>query len=97
MKKTNLLFSLYFCQGLAGGFLAVALPVMIRESGGSFTLVGFSALLSLPWLLSRTLRVEMSVSPYLRSPCLRAAVRLARRNSRFVSACTYLAPLPLRP
>lgn len=51
MKKTNLLFSLYFCQGLPGGFLAVALPVMIRESGGSFTLVGFSTLLSLPWLL----------------------------------------------
>ncbi|MDH3671590.1 MAG: MFS transporter [Gammaproteobacteria bacterium] len=51
MKKTNLLLSLYFCQGLPGGFLAVALPVMIRESGGSFTLVGFSALLSLPWLL----------------------------------------------
>ena len=38
MKKTNLLFSLYFCQGLPGGFLAVALPVMIRE-GGSIPIV----------------------------------------------------------
>ena len=51
MKKINLLLSLYFCQGLLGGFLAAALPILIRESGGSFTLVGFSARLSLPRLL----------------------------------------------
>lgn len=51
MKKTSLLFGLYFCQGLPGGFLAVALPVMIRQSGAGYTLVGFSTLLSIPWLI----------------------------------------------
>lgn len=41
MKKANLLLSLYFGQGLPGGFLAVALPAMIRENDGSFTLLSF--------------------------------------------------------
>ncbi|MBN2498716.1 MAG: MFS transporter [Deltaproteobacteria bacterium] len=49
--KISLLFALYFCQGLPGGFLAVALPVLLRAQGMSLTTVGFSAFLSAPWVL----------------------------------------------
>ena len=50
-RKIILLFSLYFCQGLPGGFLAIALPVLLREQGHSLKTIGFAGLLSLPWLL----------------------------------------------
>ncbi|MFC1850786.1 MFS transporter [candidate division CSSED10-310 bacterium] len=49
--KVTLLFSLYFCQGLPGGFLAVVLPVIFREQGISLTAIGFTSLLSAPWVL----------------------------------------------
>lgn len=42
---------LYFCQGLPGGFLAVALPVILLDRGVSMTEVGFASALSLPWTL----------------------------------------------
>lgn len=42
---------LYFCQGLPGGFLAVALPVILLDQGVSLTQVGFVSALSLPWTL----------------------------------------------
>jgi predicted MFS family arabinose efflux permease len=42
---------LYFCQGLPGGFLAVALPVILLDQGVSLTGVGFVSVLSLPWML----------------------------------------------
>jgi len=51
VRKGALLLALYFCQGLPGGFLAVALPVMMREQGASFTIVGFAAWLNLPWVI----------------------------------------------
>ena len=54
MRKLGLLFSLYFCQGLPGGFLAVALPVMLYEQGASFGLIGSLVFLNLPWFLKFT-------------------------------------------
>lgn len=50
-KKMSLLFALYFCQGLPGGFLSDALPVILRKQGLSLTMIGFTAFLSLPWIL----------------------------------------------
>ena len=47
----SLLGSLYFVQGLPFGFQANALPLFLRQAGLSLTAVGFSGLLSLPWLL----------------------------------------------
>jgi PAT family beta-lactamase induction signal transducer AmpG len=46
-----LLWGLYFVQGLPFGFQATAIPVILRERGASLTVVGFSAVLALPWLL----------------------------------------------
>ncbi|MCH9682624.1 MAG: MFS transporter [Deltaproteobacteria bacterium] len=46
-----LLFALYFCQGLPGGFLSKALPAILRAEGLSLTEVGFVGALSLPWML----------------------------------------------
>lgn len=45
------MFTLYFCQGLPGGFLAVVLPVVLRERGMSLTTIGLASFLSLPWVL----------------------------------------------
>jgi len=50
-RAWGLLTLLYFCQGLPGGFLAVALPVILLEQGVSLTGVGFVSALSLPWTL----------------------------------------------
>ncbi|MCX4245425.1 MFS transporter [Paraliomyxa miuraensis] len=50
-RTLPLLFALYFCQGLPGGFLAKALPAILRQEGLSLTAVGFAGLLSLPWTL----------------------------------------------
>ncbi len=50
-RKLGLLTLLYFCQGLPGGFLAVALPVILLRSGADLKTVGFAGLLSLPWML----------------------------------------------
>ncbi len=50
-RRLGLLSLLYFCQGLPGGFLAVALPVILLEQGVSLTEVGFVSALSLPWML----------------------------------------------
>lgn len=46
-----LLFSLYLSQGLPFGYQATALPVYLRESGTSLTLIGFSTILAAPWFL----------------------------------------------
>ncbi len=51
VRRIGLLFSLYFCQGLPGGFLAVVLPVILRERGASLTTIGLASFLSLPWTL----------------------------------------------
>ncbi len=45
------IFLLYVCQGLPGGFLAVVLPVLLRERGQDLATVGAVSVLSLPWLL----------------------------------------------
>lgn len=50
-RRLGLLTLLYFCQGLPGGFLAVALPVILLRSGADLKTVGFAGLLSLPWML----------------------------------------------
>jgi MFS transporter, PAT family, beta-lactamase induction signal transducer AmpG len=50
-RALPLLFVLYFCQGLPGGFLARALPAILRQEGLSLTAVGFAGTLSLPWVL----------------------------------------------
>ncbi|HET6584444.1 MAG TPA: MFS transporter [Nannocystaceae bacterium] len=49
--RLTLLTLLYFCQGLPGGFLAVALPVILRERGLSMAEIGLASLVSLPWVL----------------------------------------------
>jgi MFS family permease len=48
-RRYALLFVLYFCQGLPGGFLAVVLPVVLREQGLDLTTIGLAGALSLPW------------------------------------------------
>jgi PAT family beta-lactamase induction signal transducer AmpG len=48
-RRYALLFVLYFCQGLPGGFLAVVLPVVLREQGLDLTTIGLASALSLPW------------------------------------------------
>ncbi|MEM9460247.1 MAG: MFS transporter [Myxococcota bacterium] len=50
-RALPLLFALYFCQGLPGGFLSKALPAILRMEGLSLTTVGFASALSLPWML----------------------------------------------
>lgn len=50
-RALPLLFALYFCQGLPGGFLSKALPAILRMEGLSLTTVGFAYALSLPWML----------------------------------------------
>ena len=45
------LFALYVCQGLPGGFLAVVLPVVLREQGLSLKAIGLASFLSAPWIL----------------------------------------------
>ncbi|MBK8717331.1 MAG: hypothetical protein IPN32_21690 [Deltaproteobacteria bacterium] len=50
-RRIALLTLLYFCQGLPGGFLAVALPVILLQQGVDLTRVGFVSALSLPWAL----------------------------------------------
>ncbi len=46
-----LLSSLYFSQGLPSGFLAHALPALLREYGVAVEYIGLLKLLALPWLL----------------------------------------------
>ncbi|MBX7077590.1 MAG: MFS transporter [Nannocystaceae bacterium] len=50
-RRLLLLGALYFCQGLPGGFLAVALPVLLLQQGVDLTRVGLVSALSLPWML----------------------------------------------
>jgi MFS family permease len=50
-RAIPILFVLYLCQGLPGGFLAKALPAILRQEGLSLTAVGFAGVLSLPWML----------------------------------------------
>lgn len=47
----TLLFLLYLTQGIPFGFQVTALPVLFRQSGVSLTMIGFSSLLALPWML----------------------------------------------
>ena len=46
-----LLASLYCAQGLPSGFIAHALPVLLRQQGVDLALIGLLKLLALPWLL----------------------------------------------
>lgn len=46
----SLLLFLYLSQGLPFGFQVTALPVYLRESGISLTIIGYSTALALPWL-----------------------------------------------
>ena len=46
-----LLSSLYFSQGLPSGFLAHALPALLREYGVAVEYIGLLKLLALPWFL----------------------------------------------
>lgn len=50
-RRLAFLFSLYVCQGLPGGFLAVVLPVVLREQGLDLKTIGLASFLSAPWLL----------------------------------------------
>ncbi len=47
----GLLSMLYFAQGLPSGLLGKALPPLLREQGVSLSVIGFTALLALPWTL----------------------------------------------
>ncbi|MCX8124932.1 MAG: MFS transporter [Spirochaetes bacterium] len=46
-----LLSLLYLTQGIPFGFQVTALPVILRQSGISLTMIGFSSMLALPWML----------------------------------------------
>ncbi len=46
-----LLSSLYFAQGLPFGFFTQAVPVVLRDSGYSLTVISASGVLFLPWAL----------------------------------------------
>lgn len=50
-RKLALLTALYFCQGLPGGFLAGAMPVILRAQGVDLKSIGLFSMLSLPWAL----------------------------------------------
>ncbi len=50
-RRLGFLFALYVCQGLPGGFLAVVLPVVLREQGLDLKTIGLASSLSLPWVL----------------------------------------------
>lgn len=49
-----LLFLLYFGQGLPYGFQVKLLPLLLRKQSFSLSRVGFSRLLSLPWIFKFT-------------------------------------------
>ena len=49
-----LLFLLYFGQGLPYGFQVKLLPLLLRKQSLSLSRVGFSRLLSLPWIFKFT-------------------------------------------
>src|SRR5215216_6637526 len=49
-SKLALLSALYFVEGMPWGFQSKALPVYLRSSGVSLTLIGLLNLLSLPWM-----------------------------------------------
>lgn len=51
MKLAFLLWLLYFLQGIPYGFQTKFLPVFLRSYSLSLTLISFTRLLSLPWLL----------------------------------------------
>jgi MFS family permease len=51
-QKITLLTALYFAQGLPFGFFTTVLPVMLRQSQLSLTMISLaSTVLTLPWLL----------------------------------------------
>ena len=50
-KKLLLLASLYFSQGLPGGFFHDALPILLRQRGVPLEYIGALAWLALPWAL----------------------------------------------
>jgi len=50
-RRLAFLFALYVCQGLPGGFLAVVLPVVLREQGLDLKTIGLASFLSAPWVL----------------------------------------------
>ena len=47
-KKLAMLGALYFVEGMPWGFQSKALPVYLRETGVSLTLIGLLNLLNLP-------------------------------------------------
>ncbi|XP_020904150.1 major facilitator superfamily domain-containing protein 3-like [Exaiptasia diaphana] len=49
-SKFILLFFLYFAQGLPYGIQTKLIPILLRSNAVSLTKVGFSRILSLPWL-----------------------------------------------
>lgn len=49
-----LLVALYVSQGLPSGFLAHALPALLREQGVSLTVISWVKLLALPWFFKCT-------------------------------------------
>lgn len=48
---SGLLLSLYLAQGIPSGFLAHALPAIMRDAGVSVEYIGLLKLLALPWFL----------------------------------------------
>ncbi len=76
-RRLAFLFALYVCQGLPGGFLAVVLPVVLREQGLDLTTIGLAGFLSAPWLLK-----------FLWAPLVDrySSVRLGRHRSWLIPA-----------
>lgn len=50
-QRMGLLLSLYICQGLPTGIFTQALPAILRQYGVPLTVISFSSLLAVPWVL----------------------------------------------
>lgn len=50
-QRMGLLLSLYICQGLPTGIFTQALPAILRQYGVPLTVISFSGLLAVPWVL----------------------------------------------
>ena len=78
--RLTLLFALYFAQGLPYGFFTQALPVLLRETGYSLTMISALSLLALPWSL------KFLWAPWLDHVGTRRAWLLALQISSVVGA-----------
>ena len=64
-SSISTLFLLYFLQGLPYGFQVNLLPLLLRQNQFSLTRIGFTRMLSLPWILKFTVAPFVDKSAFL--------------------------------